>query len=421
MVGARVGITRTALVGLALLAAVTFGAGSVRASAETASGSQVSATSPPQTVTPTPEPVVTPEPPPPASVPAPGPEPTAPGGKPSTGPGQRPQAPNIAAPAKPTKPTKPKKKPKKPPKKNEFADVPQSHSWAEQGIAKLGAHGIDVSAWEHPDGAAIDWKALRKGGVKWMYTKCSDGIAGAGDYTRWGPVDVRAAEAVGIPSGCYHYAEPHVDAAGSPVDDATAQARAAVAIQPDGPEPTLPLALDLEETLDLTNDQLGAWAKTFLAEVEHLTGRTPWMYASQYYLSDHLADRNDLAPYPIWVAAYSLTARQAPPVPAWAKRVAWQFSSQGHLGGIPSDEVDLNVFVGDPQLLRRSVPAASVGANGVGTARHVITLPALPAVVGSGGSPVPGCAPSLGAKRAASAVDATNPTPRLTFINPGCY
>lgn len=416
MVAGRVSITRTALVGAVLLATVALGSGPVSASAETDSGSQSPPAGSPATATPTPEPVVTPETPPGPVVP----EPTVPSAKPPTGigAGHGPDSPDTG---KPGKPKKPKDKPKKPPKKNEFADVPQSHSWAEQGIAKLGAHGIDVSAWEHPDGAAINWKALRRAGIKWMYTKCSDGNAGTGDYTTWGPTDVRAAEAVGISSGCYHYAEPHADGAGSPIADAISQARAAVAIAPKQPEPTLPLALDLEETLNLTNEQLGAWAQAFLAEVARLTARTPWMYASQYYLSDHLADRKDLAPYPIWVAAYSLSAKQAPPVPSWAKRVAWQFSSQGHLDGIPTDSVDLNVFVGDPQLLHRSQQAQPVGVDGVGAPRRPLALPALPDVVGRGGSPMPSCAPSLGGRGIAAGPSAVDLSTQLIFINPGCY
>lgn len=296
--------------------------------------------------------------------------------------------------------------------------MPQAHSWSEQGIAKLGVHGIDVSAWEHPDGAAIDWKRLRAGGVQWMYTKCSDGVDGHGDYTSWGPIDVRAAEAAGVVSGCYHYAQPHADGAGNTTADALAQARSAVAVQPNSPTPTLPLALDLEETLDLSNAQLGAWAKTFLAEVERLTGRTPWMYASQYYLSDHLAERTDLAPYPIWVAAYSLSARQAPPVPAWANRVAWQFSSTGQLDGIPTDTVDLDVFVGPPSLLQRPQPPAGPPA---GPVSRPLAVPTLPDVVGRGNSSTAACPPSLGAL-------AANPTPlspvaatRVVFIDSACY
>ncbi len=406
---------RVATLGAVVLAVSALAVGSSGSGAAASPGSPSPTPTVAETQSPEPEPTLSSQPTP--SKTPPEPTPAEPSGKPSAG--ERPEhgQPVPSPDSVPKKPTK-KKPSKKPPKKSELADVPQAHSWAEQGITKLGVRGIDVSAWEHPDGAEIDWKRLRADGVKWMYTKCSDGVDGHGDYTRWGPIDVRAAESAGVVSGCYHYAQPHADGDGNTTSDALTQARAAVAIEPKNPTPTLPLALDLEETLDLSDTQLGDWTKTFLAEVARLTGRTPWMYASQYYLSDHLAERADLAPYPIWVAAYSLTARRAPPVPAWANRVAWQFSSAGQLDGIPTDTVDLDVFIGPPELLRRPQPVVSPPA---GAGSRPLAMPTLPDVIGLANLPNHACPPSLGELAASPTPLPFGAATRVVFIDSACY
>lgn len=289
-----------------------------------------------------------------ASTPTPSPQPSAPASTPKPA-HPKPTA-SVAPPAaaKPAKHKKPKK-PKKPKPQG-----PQATSWAAQGIDKIGIKGIDVSGWQHPDGAVIDWTAVKAAGIKWAYTKCSDG-AGTGDFTQWGPIDVTQAQAAGIHAGCYHYAQPgrtNLDV----VTDAKNQAAMALAASPALLQAHLPIALDLEETGTLNDNQLATWAVTFLTEVQAHSTRVPWLYASSSFLVDHLMNVKALKRFPVWVAAYGEDYKLPPPLPTWALTVAWQFSSAGVVPGVPTNTTDLDVFLLPRKVLypqQRPVPAAT--------------------------------------------------------------
>lgn len=69
--------------------------------------------------------------------------------------------------------------------------------------------GIDVSSWNHENGAAIDFEEVYKAGHRFVIVKATQGV----DYTNpWLERDLDDARAVGLLVGAYHYFAPNVEA-----------------------------------------------------------------------------------------------------------------------------------------------------------------------------------------------------------------
>lgn len=74
--------------------------------------------------------------------------------------------------------------------------------------------GIDVSSWQHPEGAAIDWEKVRKSEIAFVIVKASQGTS---YVSPWLARDLSDARAEGLLVGAYHFY--------SLVDDAAEQAK----------------------------------------------------------------------------------------------------------------------------------------------------------------------------------------------------
>lgn len=118
------------------------------------------------------------------------------------------------------------------------------------------AKGIDISAWQHPDGQAIDWDQVYSAGYRFVMVKCSQGV----DY--FNPdfgADVSDARNAGLAVGAYHFAEPAVN---------TVHDEAAWFIHCLGTvNLELGVALDYEDMGDLVAPAVGDWAKAFLDDL----------------------------------------------------------------------------------------------------------------------------------------------------------
>lgn len=79
--------------------------------------------------------------------------------------------------------------------------------------------------------------------------------------------------------------------------------------------------------------------KTWLREVEHITGRRPMIY-SGHVLKDQLNGKPDaeLSSYRLWLAQYGSNA-QLPP--GWSSYWLWQYTDQGSVAGV-KPPTDLN-------------------------------------------------------------------------------
>ena len=211
--------------------------------------------------------------------------------------------------------------------------VPSAH-------AATDVTGPDVSRWQHPYGAAIDWTKVRAAGHAFAIIKASGGTI----PSDWIAQDTAGARAAGLVTGGYHYAQPSL-----PISTATDQARVLVRslgeLHTTG---TLPPVLDLEDAGGLAPRDLVTWAQQFLETVRALTGRTPIVYTYRYFWDTAVGGSTAFSRYPLWQAAYTPTA----PAPvggstAWS---LWQYTSDGSVPGIRGG-VDVSRYAGTPEQL----------------------------------------------------------------------
>jgi len=237
--------------------------------------------------------------------------------------------------------------------------------------------GADISRWQHPGNAPINFTQMFNSGVRFVFVKASDGLpVSMRDAhpvaVRWSNEDVPAARAAGLLVGIYHFAwVPNIKGADL---DAEAIRQAELAIERlnalGGYRPgMMPLVLDIEASgvsKKVKPAQVLQYSKVWLNHVEARTGRTPIIYSNTAYLRSHLSDPS-LARYPLWVANVTDTAnpgatRARGCIPTvWTRGgcdLDWQFwqytwSAPGPQFGIARGKLDLNVFRGDAnQLLR---------------------------------------------------------------------
>jgi len=151
-------------------------------------------------------------------------------------------------------------------------------------------HGADISRWQHPNDAPIDFTKMHAAGMRFVMIKASDTRDDADALAlKYVIMDRSAAQAAGLYTGFYHYAVlPNVKTDEQVIIDAQTQAQKVVwRIGALGGfnERDLPYALDLENncvaasgstcTRYLPKAQITLWAKTFLQLVKEKTGRTP--------------------------------------------------------------------------------------------------------------------------------------------------
>jgi len=114
--------------------------------------------------------------------------------------------------------------------------------------------GCDVSGYNHPGGAAIDWAAAYSAGVRRAYVQATQGTGVQNPYFHG---DVAAARAAGIAAGAYHMCYPALN---------NPQAEVAYFRSYLGSAPVnLPAMLDDEEMGGLTWAALRSWVRSWFA------------------------------------------------------------------------------------------------------------------------------------------------------------
>jgi lysozyme len=188
------------------------------------------------------------------------------------------------------------------------------------GAAATTPQGVDTSKYQHDDGGALNWGAVRRSGRSFAFLKAT----GTKGVDPWFARDWAAAGRAGIVRGAYHYADPS-----QPAD-----AQAAFAVQTVGSTReagNLGIALDLESTGGLGPEALAAWAHTFLDGVERRTGRVPILYTYVSFWHNAMADNRSFGAYPLWLARYG---PRPEPLAGWSQWTFWQHSSSAHVPGI---------------------------------------------------------------------------------------
>lgn len=227
--------------------------------------------------------------------------------------------------------------------------------------------GPDVSGWQHPNGAKINWAQVRAGGSSFAIIKATEGSTYTNPYYA---TDVTDARANGLVAGAYHYARPAL-----PLSTASDQAAYFAAVLGDVRIPsTLPPILDLETTGGLTPGQLVTWAQIFTETLRTATGRVPVVYTYPSFWTVQMGASRAFGRSPLWLASY----RATPPVPVggWPAWSLWQYTASASVPGI-TGAVDMSLFAGDAVGL-------AAFADGTLDAPWPITAPAAPVAVRAG-------------------------------------
>jgi lysozyme len=204
--------------------------------------------------------------------------------------------------------------------------------------------GIDVSYYQ----AAVDWEAVRAGGVDFAISRISDGttVVDPRFDDNW-PSMARA----GLVRGAYQYFEP--------AEDARAQADLVVdKVGRLGPG-DLPVALDVEVSGGASPDAIANAVSEWLARVGEGTGKSPMIYTARYFWDSRMG-AVDVSSRPLWVANYGVSCPDVPD--DWTSWSLWQ-SGTGSVSGVRG-AVDLDVFDGTREELDRfagSLPPADGG------------------------------------------------------------
>lgn len=243
-------------------------------------------------------------------------------------------------------------------------------------------HGADISRWQHPNDAPIDFAKMYAAGVRFVFIKASDTRDSADQLSvKYAAMDHNAAQAAGIYTGFYHYAVlPDVTDPEDVKKDALAQAQKVVwrlASLGGYGERDLPYALDLENKCVklsssgacqryATRSAVTLWTTTFLASVKEKTGRTPILYSYSNFLEGSMLRSAELAQYPLWLAQYAIDPANPINQPglkaggcyvhSWtgsncdSQWTVWQYTSCGIADkyGVPGSRLDLNIFRGTP-------------------------------------------------------------------------
>ena len=243
-------------------------------------------------------------------------------------------------------------------------------------------HGADISRWQHPNDAQIDFAKMYAAGIRFVFIKASDTRDAADQLSvKYAAMDHNAAQAAGIYTGFYHYAVlPDVTDPEDIKKDALAQAQKVVwrlASLGGYGEKDLPYALDLENKCVrlstsgacqkyATRSAVTLWATTFLASVKEKTGRTPILYSYANFLEGSMVRSSELTQYPLWLAQYAIDPANPINQPgikvggcyvhSWtgancdSQWTVWQYTSCGIADkyGVPGSRLDLNIFRGTP-------------------------------------------------------------------------
>ena len=227
--------------------------------------------------------------------------------------------------------------------------------------AAITIDGPDVSSYQHPNGASINWAAVAKAGHEFAIVKATEGTSYVNKYFG---ADYSGIRKAGMVRGSYHFARPSHPVVAS----ALAQAKFYVAhIGATNTTKTLPPALDLEQTGGLSRVDLITWAQNFLLDVRNLTGRTPMLYTYPYFWSTTLGDPSAFSRYPLWMATYHGSVD--------AGATLWQYTAGATVSGIKG-RVDMSKLLADPttfaQLSDGTTPTPwPASAPGVPASVHV--------------------------------------------------
>ena len=185
--------------------------------------------------------------------------------------------------------------------------------------------GIDVSEWQ----GRIDWNEVKNSGIQIVYIRSSEG---SGYIDPDAIRNYNGAKENGIKVGFYHYLTARNES------QAIEQANFFVSVIK-GLNVDCRLAMDFESFGDLSIAEINLISKTFLQEVQRLSGKEVIIYSDAYNAA-YTFGKSLAAKYPIWVADYFVSE---PGNGNWRVWDGFQYSDEGRIDGI-EDYVDKDYF-----------------------------------------------------------------------------
>ncbi|MFE0512448.1 lysozyme [Streptomyces sp. NPDC058964] len=182
--------------------------------------------------------------------------------------------------------------------------------------------GVDVASYQ----GAVAWSTLWGSGVRWAYTKASEGTYYTNSYFS---KQYDGADDAGMIRGAYHFATP---------DSSGGAAQADYFVDHGGgwtkDGRTLPGVLDIEYNpygatcYGRTASQMVDWIGDFLDRYKERTGRHAAIYTSTNWWKQCTGNYSGFGDTnPLWVARYASSVGELPA--GWDFHTMWQYTSTG--------------------------------------------------------------------------------------------
>ncbi|MEU6012892.1 lysozyme [Streptomyces sp. NPDC047515] len=182
--------------------------------------------------------------------------------------------------------------------------------------------GVDVASYQ----GNVDWPTLWNSGVKWAYTKATEGTYYTNPYFAQ---QYNGSYNVGMIRGSYHFATPNTT---------SGAVQANYFVDHGGGWPkdgkTLPGALDIEwnpygdQCYGLSQASMVSWIRDFVNTYKARTGRDAVIYTATSWWQACTGNNASFGTTnPLWVARYNSTVGELPA--GWGYYTMWQYTSSG--------------------------------------------------------------------------------------------
>ncbi|MER6531452.1 lysozyme [Streptomyces sp. NPDC001508] len=190
-----------------------------------------------------------------------------------------------------------------------------------RALAADQTEGVDVARYQ----GNVDWSSLWNSGVKWAYTKATEGTYNQNPYFAQ---QYNGSYNVGMIRGAYHFATPNTTTGAAQanyfVDHGGGWSR-------DGK--TLPGVLDIEwnpygaDCYGKSASSMVSWIADFLNTYKSRTGRDAVIYTSTSWWTQCTGNYGGFGANPLWVARYASSVGNLPA--GWGSYTMWQYTESG--------------------------------------------------------------------------------------------
>lgn len=195
--------------------------------------------------------------------------------------------------------------------------------------------GIDLSSFQHPSGAAINWTEVAADGYDFAFVKVSEGSYYVNPYYA---SDAAGAQAAGLFVAPYVFANPNYSTGTLQAD----YGLDAAGYTPGGK--VLPPILDIEYDPYVSQDgtntcyglskaQMVSWIRAFVTEIDRRTGHLPVFYTTAQWWDKCTGDSKAFRADPLWIAGDASSTKPIMPA-AWSTWAYWQYTSTATVNGI---------------------------------------------------------------------------------------